>query len=63
MTRETKLIAVTNPNNPTGALREGGLLDECLYIARQAGAWILSDEVYRGNEQEGSCRTASIADL
>jgi aspartate/methionine/tyrosine aminotransferase len=63
VTRETKLIAVTNPNNPTGALMEGGLLDEFVDIARQAGAWILSDEVYRGTDQEGSGRTASIADL
>ncbi len=32
-------------------------------IARQAGAWLLCDEVYRGTDQVGSGMTASVADL
>jgi len=59
----TRMIAVTNPNNPTGALIEGDNLEELVAIARDAGAWILCDEVYRGTNQEGSGFTPSIADI
>jgi len=63
VTPGTKLIALTNPNNPTGALIPAEMLAEIAAIARAAGAWVLCDEVYRGTDQEGSGRTASIADL
>jgi aspartate/methionine/tyrosine aminotransferase len=59
----TKLVALTNPNNPTGALIPRGMLEEIAAIARSAGAWVLCDEVYRGIDQEGSGTTASMADL
>ncbi len=63
VTPGTRMIAVTNPNNPTGALIEGDQLEELVNIARAADAWILSDEVYRGTDQEGSGLTPSIADI
>jgi len=59
----TKLIAINNPNNPTGALMDEAMLGEIADIARSAGAWVLCDEVYRGTDQKGSGMTASIADL
>lgn len=59
----TKLIAITNPNNPTGALMDQGMLEEIAAIARDAGAWVLCDEVYRGTDQLGSGMTASMADI
>ncbi len=59
----TKLIAINNPNNPTGALMGPDMLDEIAAIARDAGAWILCDEVYRGTDQHGAGMTASIADI
>lgn len=59
----TKLIAINNPNNPTGALMNRDFLEKVVAIARKAGAWLLCDEVYRGTDQEGSGTTASIADL
>ena len=58
-----KLIAINNPNNPTGALMDRALLEEIADIARDVGAWILCDEVYRGTDQDGSGVTASIADI
>ncbi|OED37198.1 aminotransferase [Chromatiales bacterium (ex Bugula neritina AB1)] len=61
--RGTRLIAINNPNNPTGALMNLPMLEEIAEIARQAGAWILCDEVYRGTDQHGSGMTASIADI
>jgi aspartate/methionine/tyrosine aminotransferase len=59
----TKLIAINNPNNPTGSLMDRAFLEQVVAIARDCGAWILCDEVYRGTDQEGSGFTASIADL
>lgn len=59
----TRLIALTNPNNPTGALIDRATLEEIAEIARSAGAYILCDEVYRGTDQEGGGMTASIADI
>lgn len=60
---DTQLIALTNPNNPTGALIDREMLLEIAEIARDVGAWLLCDEVYRGTDQEGSGMTASVADL
>lgn len=62
-TPDTTLIAMTNPNNPTGSLMGLDMLEEILSIAREADAWLLCDEVYRGINQNGSGTTASIADI
>lgn len=59
----TKLIAINNPNNPTGSLMDAPFLRRVVEIARGCGAWLLCDEVYRGTDQEGDGLTASIADL
>jgi aspartate/methionine/tyrosine aminotransferase len=60
----TKLIAINNPNNPTGSLMDRVYLERIVEIARGCGAWILCDEVYRGTDQEGDeGMTVSIADL
>lgn len=59
----TRLIAINNPNNPTGALMDKAMLTAIADVARTVGAWVLCDEVYRGTDQEGSGYTASIADL
>lgn len=59
----TRLIALTNPNNPTGALIPRPMLEEIAAIARAAGAWVLCDEVYRGTDQAGTGVTDSMADL
>jgi aspartate/methionine/tyrosine aminotransferase len=49
----TKLIVICNPNNPTGARLTAAELDAIARIADKHGAWILSDEVYRGAELDG----------
>jgi aspartate/methionine/tyrosine aminotransferase len=49
----TKLIAICNPNNPTGARFEAGDLDRIASIADRHGSWIVSDEIYRGAERDG----------
>lgn len=63
VTPETKLIAINNPNNPTGALMDHATLGRIAEIARAAGAWVLCDEVYRGTDQAGSGMTAAMADI
>jgi len=63
VTPGTRLIAMTNPNNPTGALVPREMLEDICDIAREAEAWLLCDEVYRGTDQEGDGRTAAVADL
>ncbi len=49
----TKMIAVCNPNNPTGAVLSDSEIKEIASLAEEADAWILSDEVYRGAELDG----------
>ena len=60
---DTRLVAINNPNNPTGSLMDRAFLEEIAEIARSADAWLLCDEVYRGTDQEGDGFTASVADL
>ena len=43
-------IVLTHPNNPTGIALTGDEIDRIVELADQHGAWILSDEVYRGAE-------------
>jgi aspartate/methionine/tyrosine aminotransferase len=59
----TKLIAINNPNNPTGSLMDKACLRGIAAIADRCGAYVLCDEVYRGIDQEGSGFTESMADL
>lgn len=49
----TKMIAVCNPNNPTGAVLSDSEMKEIASLAEEANAWIYSDEVYRGAELDG----------
>ncbi|WPZ31595.1 aminotransferase class I/II-fold pyridoxal phosphate-dependent enzyme (plasmid) [Sulfitobacter sp. OXR-159] len=58
----TKIIFVTNPNNPTGQRFSESELGELVNQARRVGAWLIVDEVYAGLEWEGS-RSPSIAGL
>ncbi len=51
--RATKVIVVTNPNNPTGAVLTEAEMDAIVAAADRVGAWILSDEIYRGAEISG----------
>ncbi len=51
VTPQTKLIAVCNPNNPTGRILTLDEMDAIIQIADEVGAWILADEVYSGAER------------
>ena len=53
VTPKTNVILVTNPNNPTGAVLNEDEMEVIVETARRVGAWIISDEIYRGAEVEG----------
>jgi len=53
VTGRTKIIFICNPNNPAGSRLTGAELDEVCAVARRSGAWLVSDEIYRGAEMDG----------
>ena len=50
----TKVIAICNPNNPTGAVLKEEVMQEIVNQAKKSDAWIYCDEIYRGSEIEGN---------
>jgi aspartate/methionine/tyrosine aminotransferase len=60
VTSDTKLIAVCNPNNPTGRIMTPREMDALVTVAERSGAWILADEVYRGAERESDEETPTF---
>ena len=58
----TKLITLSNPNNPTGALLSLHELKELIEVARKYNTYIICDEVYRHVLQDDQV-CPSIADL
>lgn len=62
VTPGTRMIFLTNPNNPTGDLLSAADLAEVVAIAARVGAWLLVDEVYAGLEWTGP-RAPSVAGL
>lgn len=57
---KTKIIAVVNPNNPTGHIFTREEMASIVNGAEKVGAWILADEVYRGAEREQDEETTSF---
>jgi aspartate/methionine/tyrosine aminotransferase len=49
-----KMVAVVNPNNPTGSILSAAEMQRIVRIAEKHGAWLHADEVYRGTEFEGA---------
>lgn len=56
----TKIIALVNPNNPTGYILTEDEMNAIVATAARVGAWILADEVYRGAERERDDETPSF---
>ena len=57
---DTKLIAICNPNNPTGHIMSSDERKAVVIAAAKVGAWILSDEVYAGAEHNTNVFTSSM---
>ena len=60
--KNTKMITINNPNNPTGSWIPRETLEAIRDIAAEADAYVLSDEVYRGISEDGSYMD-SIVDI
>jgi aspartate/methionine/tyrosine aminotransferase len=50
LSRRTKLLYLSNPNNPTGAVLSDAAMDRIVERCEAAGTWLLADEVYLGAE-------------
>ena len=60
VTDKTRIIALVNPNNPTGHIMTDSEMDAIIAAAERVGAWILADEVYRGAERLREDETPSF---
>lgn len=60
VTDNTRVIAVCNPDNPTGYIFTEAEMDAIVAAAERAGAWILADEVYSGAERLTDKQTPSF---
>jgi aspartate/methionine/tyrosine aminotransferase len=57
---KTRLIAVCNPDNPSGYILTEAEMDAIVAAADRVGAWILADEVYSGAERLTDTQTPSF---
>lgn len=55
-----RIVAICNPNNPAGTVLSEDEMDAIVAAAREAGAWIVSDEIYRGSELDGRPETPTF---
>ncbi len=60
VTDKTRLIAICNPNNPTGHILSADEREAIVQAADKVGAWILADEVYAGAEHSQDEITPSM---
>lgn len=60
VSQRTKLIAVCNPNNPTGHILTEAEMEAIAATADSVGAWLLADEVYSGAERLTDTQTPSF---
>ena len=59
VTPATRLLYLSNPNNPTGSVLSDASMARIVARCEQTGTWLLSDEVYLGAEIDGP-RTTSF---
>lgn len=59
VTPKTRLLYLSNPNNPTGSVLSAAAMRRIADRCQQTGTWLLSDEVYLGAEADGP-RTTSF---
>jgi aspartate/methionine/tyrosine aminotransferase len=60
VTERTKLVAIVNPNNPTGTILTGEEMRRIVAACARVGAWLHADEVYRGTELHQEAETPSF---
>jgi aspartate/methionine/tyrosine aminotransferase len=60
LTNKTRMIAICNPNNPTGAILSLDAMKHIASLAERYGCYILSDEIYIGSELNGKETTTFL---
>jgi aspartate/methionine/tyrosine aminotransferase len=63
LTSRTRLVVANFPHNPTGILPAHDEWRSLVDLVARAGAWLFSDEMYRGLELDAPARLASGCDL
>lgn len=63
VTPRVKLVILNFPHNPTGYLPSRDEWQAIVRIVERAGAWLFSDEMYRGLEYDPGARLPSACDL
>jgi aspartate/methionine/tyrosine aminotransferase len=61
--RNTRLILLNEPHNPTGSLSDRATFDRLAELARESGARLVVDEVYRFLEFDPADRLPAAADV
>jgi len=61
--RQTRMIYINSPHNPTGTAMRREVFDRVLELASQRELVVLSDEVYRGLEHDSAARLPAAADV
>lgn len=60
VTERTKLVAVVNPNNPTGSILTRREMQRIVDACARVGAWLHADEVYHGTEHVAGTETPTF---
>jgi aspartate/methionine/tyrosine aminotransferase len=61
--KKTKMIVINNPNNPCGSLIDTSTLRAICEIAEDVGAYVHSDEAYRGLYIDPKDKVPSVVDI
>ncbi len=56
----TRVISITNPNNPSGSILSDVEMAAIVEVAGRVGAWLLVDEVHRGTELDTAALTPTF---
>jgi aspartate/methionine/tyrosine aminotransferase len=60
VTERTRLVAIVNPNNPTGTILTEEEMRRVVDACARTGAWLHVDEVYQGTERDRDEETPSF---
>jgi aspartate/methionine/tyrosine aminotransferase len=60
ISQRTRLVALVNPNNPTGTILTSGEMQRIVAACARVGAWLHADEVYRGTERDRDDETPTF---
>ena len=58
--RQTKLVAIVNPNNPTGSVLTEEEMGRIVAACAKVGSWLHVDEVYNGTERSERAETPTF---